>query len=100
MVTERYQARAICAIHLERGSLKPYLNASEPNFFFTVPRRSASGVSGLIVGVRIEAALHSAPMKVSAYVPCYNAKGTVREAVRSIVDQTVLAAEIFVLDDG
>jgi len=39
-------------------------------------------------------------MKVSAYVPCYNARRTIREAVRSIADQTVSAAEIFVLDDG
>jgi glycosyltransferase involved in cell wall biosynthesis len=38
-------------------------------------------------------------MKVSAYVPCYNARRTIREAVRSIVDQTVSASEIFVLDD-
>jgi GT2 family glycosyltransferase len=39
-------------------------------------------------------------MKVSAYVPCYNARRTIRQAVRSIVDQTALAAEIFVVDDG
>jgi glycosyltransferase involved in cell wall biosynthesis len=39
-------------------------------------------------------------MKVSAYVPCYNARRTIREVVRSIADQTVLAAEIFLLDDG
>jgi glycosyltransferase involved in cell wall biosynthesis len=39
-------------------------------------------------------------MKVSAYIPCYNARGTIREAVRSIVDQTLSPAEIYVLDDG
>jgi glycosyltransferase involved in cell wall biosynthesis len=39
-------------------------------------------------------------MKVSAYVPCYNARRTIREAVRSIADQTISAEEIFVLDDG
>jgi glycosyltransferase involved in cell wall biosynthesis len=39
-------------------------------------------------------------MKVSAYIPCYNARGTIREAIRSILDQTIPAEEIFVLDDG
>jgi glycosyltransferase involved in cell wall biosynthesis len=39
-------------------------------------------------------------MKVSAYVPCYNAKRTVRQAVRSIAVQTVSVTEIFVVDDG
>jgi glycosyltransferase involved in cell wall biosynthesis len=39
-------------------------------------------------------------MKVSAYVPCYNARRTICEAVRSIVHQTVPVAEIFVVDDG
>jgi glycosyltransferase involved in cell wall biosynthesis len=39
-------------------------------------------------------------MKVTAYVPCYNARSTIREAVRSIVDQTVAVAETFVVDDG
>jgi glycosyltransferase involved in cell wall biosynthesis len=39
-------------------------------------------------------------MKASAYVPCYNSRTTIREAVRSIVDQTVSAEEIFVIDDG
>ena len=39
-------------------------------------------------------------MKVTAYVPCYNARGTIRESIRSILDQTTPAAEIFVLDDG
>jgi glycosyltransferase involved in cell wall biosynthesis len=39
-------------------------------------------------------------MKVSAYVPCYNARTTLPAAVQSVVDQTVSAAEIFVVDDG
>jgi glycosyltransferase involved in cell wall biosynthesis len=39
-------------------------------------------------------------MKVSAYVPCYNAGATVQDAVRSILDQTTPVAEVFVLDDG
>jgi glycosyltransferase involved in cell wall biosynthesis len=39
-------------------------------------------------------------MKVSAYVPAYNAGATINEAVRSIFDQTVPAAEVLVLDDG
>jgi glycosyltransferase involved in cell wall biosynthesis len=39
-------------------------------------------------------------MKVSAYVPGYNAGGLLRDAVQSIVDQTVSVAEIFVVDDG
>jgi GT2 family glycosyltransferase len=38
-------------------------------------------------------------MKVSAYVPAHNASATVKEAVRSIFDQTIPAAEILVLDD-
>jgi glycosyltransferase involved in cell wall biosynthesis len=39
-------------------------------------------------------------MEVSAYVPCYNARKTIRETIRSITEQTVLATEIFVIDDG
>jgi glycosyltransferase involved in cell wall biosynthesis len=39
-------------------------------------------------------------MKVSAYVPCYNAQASIRDALQSIRDQTVPAAEIFVVDDG
>ena len=39
-------------------------------------------------------------MKVSAYVPCYNARKTILEAVRSIIAQTIAAADIFVVDDG
>jgi glycosyltransferase involved in cell wall biosynthesis len=39
-------------------------------------------------------------MKVSAYIPCYNARKTIRETIQSIVDQTVSAAELFVIDDG
>jgi GT2 family glycosyltransferase/SAM-dependent methyltransferase len=39
-------------------------------------------------------------MNVSAYVPCYNARKTIREAVQSIADQTVPLGEIFVVDDG
>lgn len=38
-------------------------------------------------------------MKISAYVPCYNARATIREAVQSILDQTVSINEIFVVDD-
>jgi hypothetical protein len=39
-------------------------------------------------------------MKISGYVPCYNARRTIRQAVLSIVNQTVSASEIFVVDDG
>jgi glycosyltransferase involved in cell wall biosynthesis len=39
-------------------------------------------------------------MKVSAYVPCYNAGSTVSEAVRSILEQTSPVEEVFVVDDG
>ena len=39
-------------------------------------------------------------MKVSAYVPCYNAGATIQEAVRSIFDQTILPTELLVIDDG
>jgi biofilm PGA synthesis N-glycosyltransferase PgaC len=38
-------------------------------------------------------------VKISAYVPCYNARATIREAVQSIVDQSVPISEIFVVDD-
>ena len=39
-------------------------------------------------------------MNVSAYIPCYNARATIRETVQSVVDQTISPAEIFVIDDG
>jgi glycosyltransferase involved in cell wall biosynthesis len=39
-------------------------------------------------------------MCVSAYVPCYNQRSTVGNAVRSIRDQTIPVAEVFVVDDG
>ena len=39
-------------------------------------------------------------MKVTAYVPCYNAGSTIGAAVRSILDQTVAVNEIFMIDDG
>ena len=37
---------------------------------------------------------------VSAYVPCYNSRATVREAVKSILGQTHPADDVFVVDDG
>jgi glycosyltransferase involved in cell wall biosynthesis len=39
-------------------------------------------------------------MRVSAYVPCYNSSATIRDAVKSILDQTVPLDEVFVVDDG
>jgi glycosyltransferase involved in cell wall biosynthesis len=39
-------------------------------------------------------------LRVSAYVPCYNARETIRGAIGSILGQTVPAAEVFVIDDG
>ena len=39
-------------------------------------------------------------MKISAYVPCYNANPAVRDAVQSILDQTIAIADILVVDDG
>ena len=39
-------------------------------------------------------------MKISAYVPCYNAAATVRRAVESVLAQTLRPAEILVVDDG
>jgi glycosyltransferase involved in cell wall biosynthesis len=39
-------------------------------------------------------------MRVSAYIPCYNASATIRDAVKSILDQTVPPDEVFVVDDG
>jgi glycosyltransferase involved in cell wall biosynthesis len=45
-------------------------------------------------------ALASSSMKVSAYIPSYNARETIGETIRSIVDQTVPVEELFVVDDG
>jgi len=39
-------------------------------------------------------------MQVSAYIPCYNAQATIREAVNSALEQDHPAHEIFVVDDG
>lgn len=39
-------------------------------------------------------------MKVTAYIPCYNARKTIRATIRSIVNQSVSAEEFFVIDDG
>ena len=39
-------------------------------------------------------------MKVSAYVPCYNARASIGDALQSIRDQKVPAAEVFIIDDG
>jgi glycosyltransferase involved in cell wall biosynthesis len=39
-------------------------------------------------------------MPVSAYVPCYNARATIREAVKSVLEQTRQPDETLVLDDG
>jgi glycosyltransferase involved in cell wall biosynthesis len=39
-------------------------------------------------------------MKMSAYVPGYNVGATIKEAVRSVFDQTIPAAEVLVFDDG
>jgi GT2 family glycosyltransferase len=39
-------------------------------------------------------------MKISAYVPCYNAYAWVGSAVDSIIRQTVPVDELFVVDDG
>lgn len=36
---------------------------------------------------------------VSALIPCYNASGTIRRALLSVVEQTVLPKEIIVVDD-
>jgi GT2 family glycosyltransferase len=44
--------------------------------------------------------LRSTSIKVSAYVPDYNAGGLLRDALQSIVGQTVPVAEVFVIDDG
>jgi glycosyltransferase involved in cell wall biosynthesis len=39
-------------------------------------------------------------MKLSAYVPCYNAAATVRRAVESVLAQTIRPDEVLVVDDG
>jgi GT2 family glycosyltransferase len=39
-------------------------------------------------------------MQVSAYIPCYNARTTIREAVKSVLQQTHQPDETLVLDDG
>jgi glycosyltransferase involved in cell wall biosynthesis len=38
--------------------------------------------------------------KVSAYIPCYNAEKFIVRAVKSLLDQTVRADEVLVIDDG
>ena len=39
-------------------------------------------------------------MLVSAYVPCYNSQATIREAVKSVLEQDCPLQEFFVIDDG
>jgi glycosyltransferase involved in cell wall biosynthesis len=39
-------------------------------------------------------------MKVTAYVPCYNARPTIGASLKSIVDQSFTVSEIFMIDDG
>jgi len=39
-------------------------------------------------------------MNISAYIPCYNARRTLADAIRSIQQQSIPVAELFVLDDG
>jgi GT2 family glycosyltransferase len=39
-------------------------------------------------------------MRISGYVPCFNAEATVLEAVKSLREQTRALDEIFVVDDG
>jgi glycosyltransferase involved in cell wall biosynthesis len=39
-------------------------------------------------------------MRVSAYIPCYNARTTIRAAVKSVLEQTHQPDEVFVVDDG
>jgi len=39
-------------------------------------------------------------VRVSAYVPCYNARTTIHDAVKSILDQTLPLDEVFIVDDG
>jgi glycosyltransferase involved in cell wall biosynthesis len=39
-------------------------------------------------------------MRISAYIPSYNARATIREAVKSVLEQTRRPDETFVLDDG
>ena len=39
-------------------------------------------------------------MLVSAYVPCYNSQATIREAVKSVLEQDYPLQEFFVIDDG
>jgi glycosyltransferase involved in cell wall biosynthesis len=39
-------------------------------------------------------------MKISAYIPCYNASATVSQAIESTFKQSVPFSEVFVIDDG
>ncbi len=39
-------------------------------------------------------------MTISAYIPCYNARSTIRDAVQSVLGQTLPPGEVFVVDDG
>jgi glycosyltransferase involved in cell wall biosynthesis len=42
----------------------------------------------------------SEPLRVSAYIPCYNNAKTVEQAIAGIQRQTIPVDEIFVVDDG
>jgi len=39
-------------------------------------------------------------MKISAYVPCYNGAATLRQAIKSLKEQTRAVNELFVVDNG
>jgi glycosyltransferase involved in cell wall biosynthesis len=44
--------------------------------------------------------MQTASMTISAYVPCYNERATLRGAVQSILEQTTAVDEVFLVDDG
>ena len=40
------------------------------------------------------------PHQISAYIPCCNNEDTIKESVRSLFEQSIKPAEVFVIDDG
>jgi cellulose synthase/poly-beta-1,6-N-acetylglucosamine synthase-like glycosyltransferase len=44
--------------------------------------------------------MQSVRERIAAYVPCHNARATIRAAILSILNQSVPVGEIFVIDDG
>jgi glycosyltransferase involved in cell wall biosynthesis len=44
--------------------------------------------------------MQTTPKQVSAYLPCYNERSSVRAAAESVLNQVTPADEVFIVDDG